>query len=193
MPFDHFRGGWLEIITGAMFSGKSEELIRRATRALIAKQEVQVFKPAIDKRYQELAVASHAGRTLKAVSVKDVLRMHNLIQPATQVIAIDEAQFFSHDLVELTKNLADQGKRSIVAGLDLDFRAEPFGCMPELLARAEYVHKLTAICVVCGNSATRTQRIINGKPAHYDDPLVLVSGSESYEPRCRSCHEIPKR
>ncbi len=172
-----------------MFSGKSEELIRRVTRALIAKQPVQVFKPVIDDRYEKRAVASHMGRTLEAVPVVNVAALESALEPGTQVVAIDEAQFFEPELVGLVDRLAGQGVRVILAGLDLDFRGEPFGPMAELLTRAEVVEKLTAICR-CGRAATRTQRLIGGQPAHADDPVVLVGASESYEPRCRACHVV---
>ena len=190
MPFYRFGGGWLELIVGPMFSGKSEELIRRVTRAFIAKQEVQVFKPSLDTRYGAASVASHNGRTLEAVSVKDASEMRVRLEPQTQVVAIDEGQFLGDELVSLALELADGGKRVLIAGLDLDFRAEPFGPMPQLLARAESVTKLTAICT-CGSAATRTQRLIGGHPAHFDDPVILVGAAESYEPRCRACHRVP--
>ncbi len=197
MLFYPFRGGFLELVVGPMFSGKSEELIRRATRALIAKQRVQVFKPALDTRYDSLhdgvVVASHDGRTLAAQAVRDVAGLRETLESATQVVAIDEAQFFSHDLVPLATDLAEAGKRVVIAGLDLDFRAEPFGPVPELLARAESVTKLTAVCVRCGAAATRTQRLIGGHPAHFNDPVILVGAAESYEPRCRACHTVPRK
>lgn len=191
MPFYSFGGGWTELIVGPMFSGKSEELIRRVNRAVIAKQRVQVFKPAIDNRYDAVAVASHNGRTVSAVAVQDIEGLKKGLEPETQVVAIDEAQFLSGDLIPLAQDLADEGKRVIIAGLDLDFRAEPFGPVPTLLAKAEVVEKLTAICR-CGRAATRTQRLIGGHPAHYDDPVILVGAAESYEPRCRSCHDVPR-
>ena len=184
-----FSSGWVEVIAGPMFSGKSEELIRRVTRALIAKQPVQVFKPVIDDRYDALAVASHMGRTLEARPVPDVAALEDALREETQVVAVDEAQFFEPALVDLVDRLASRGVRVILAGLDLDFRGEPFGPMPALLARAEVVEKLTAICR-CGRAATRTQRLIAGQPAHVDDPVVLVGAAESYEPRCRSCHVV---
>src|SRR5690606_16742553 len=186
-----FGGGWVELIVGPMFSGKSEELIRRVTRAIIAKQRVQAFKHAIDDRYAGLAVASHAGRTLEAQPVASAAQLLEAVEPDTQVVAVDEAQFLDDGVVEVVERLADAGKRVIVAGLDLDFRGEPFGPMPQLIARAEVVEKLTAICR-CGRAATRTQRLIHGKPAHYDDPTVLVGAAESYEPRCRACHVVLK-
>lgn len=184
-----FSSGWVEVIAGPMFSGKSEELIRRVTRALIAKQAVQVFKPVIDDRYDALAVASHMGRTLSAQPVPSAAALEAALLPETQVVAVDEAQFFDAGIVGLVDRLADKGKRVVLAGLDLDFRAEPFGPMADLLARAEVVEKLTAICR-CGQAATRTQRLIAGQPAHAHDPVVLVGASESYEPRCRSCHIV---
>jgi thymidine kinase len=190
MPFE-FGGGWIEVVAGPMFSGKSEELIRRVTRASIARQEVQVFKPAIDDRYDAVAVASHAGRTLHALAVPDVATLRAAIGETTRVVAVDEGQFFDASLVPLAVELADRGMRVIVAGLDLDFRGEPFGPMPELLARAEVVEKLSAICF-CGRAATRTQRLIAGEPAHEGDPVILVGAAESYEPRCREHHVVLK-
>jgi len=188
MPFE-FGGGWIEVVAGPMFSGKSEELIRRVTRAMIARQRVQVFKPAIDDRYEAVAVASHAGRTLKAAAVADAAAMRDRLDDASQVIAVDEAQFFDGALTPFLLELADTSRRVIVAGLDLDFRGVPFGPMPELLAHAEVVEKLTAICR-CGKAATRTQRLIGGRPAHESDPVILVGAAESYEPRCRACHVV---
>lgn len=189
MPVYPFGGGWLEVVVGPMFSGKSEELIRRVTRALIAKHEVQVFKPALDDRYDAIRVASHNGRTLEAEAVPDAAAIRAALRPGTQVVAVDEAQFFDEALVELALELADGGRRVLAAGLDLDFRGEPFGPMPALLAHAELVEKLTAICA-CGRAATRTQRLIGGHPAHVDDPVILVGAHESYEPRCREHHVV---
>ncbi len=193
MPFFRTEGGWLELIVGPMFSGKSEELIRRVTRALIAKQQVQVFKPKLDNRYDAVAVASHNGRTLDALAIADVSEVGRYLEDDTQVVAFDEGQFLTQDLVTLALDLADDGKRVIVAGLDLDFRAEPFGPIPELLARAELVDKLTAVCTRCGHAATRSQRLLGGHPAPYDAPVVQVGAAESYEPRCRRCHSVPKK
>jgi thymidine kinase len=174
-----------------MFSGKTEELIRRVRRALIAKQKVQVFKPVIDDRYAHDQVRSHNGLGIEATPVacaRDILR---LTEPDTAVVAIDDAQFFDHDLPRVVNQLADAGKRVICAGLDLDFRGEPFGPMPALLAIAERVDKLTAVCVISGEPATRTQRIINGQPASYDDPIILVGAAETYEARARRYHVVP--
>jgi len=173
-----------------MFSGKTEELIRRVRRAQIARQKVQVFKPAIDTRYAQREVASHNGMQWEAVPVEDTAQLRTLIEPGTTVVALDEAQFFDDGVVALCEELAHQGMRVIVAGLDMDFRGEPFGPMPTLMARAEQVSKLQAICVVCGGPASRTQRIINGQPAAYDDPVILVGADEAYEARCRGCHEV---
>ncbi len=189
MRAHEYAGGWLELIVGPMFSGKSEELIRRVNRALIARQRVQVFKPAIDDRFDAVAVASHDGRTLEAVPVADVAELRARLSEDTQVVAIDEGQFLDGGLVPLALELADAGKRVLIAGLDLDFRGEPFGPIPALLAHAEVVEKLTAICS-CGRAATRTQRLIAGHPAHVDDPVVLVGAAERYEPRCRACHTV---
>ena len=182
--------GWIEVVCGSMFSGKTEELIRRVRRAQIARQKVQVFKPAIDTRYDEWEVASHNGMQAEAVPVESTAQLRALIEPDTTVVALDEVQFFNDDVVALCEELASQGIRIIVAGLDMDFRGEPFGPTPTLLARAERVDKLQAICVVCGGLASRTQRLINGQPAAYDDPVILVGASEVYEARCRGCHVV---
>lgn len=186
------NSGQIEVVCGGMFSGKTEELIRRVRRAQIARQKVQVFKPALDTRYARREVTSHNGMQVEAVPVENVAHLRALIQPDTTVVALDEAQFFDDDVVALCETLANQGTRVIVAGLDLDFRGEPFGPMPALMARAERVDKMQAICMVCRGPASRTQRLINGQPAAYDDPVILVGASEVYEPRCRSCHVVPK-
>jgi len=185
--------GQIELICGSMFSGKTEELIRRVRRAQIARQQVQVFKPSLDARYAVEHVASHNGLRAEAVPVDTSADIAALIRPDTTVVAIDEAQFFDASLVLLCEELADRGLRVIVAGLDMDFRGEPFGPVPELLARAEEVTKLRAICVRCGAPASRTQRLIDGQPAAYDDPVILVGAAEAYEARCRHCHEVPGR
>ncbi len=185
----HTRGR-IELICGSMFSGKTEELIRRLRRAVIAKQQVQVFKPAIDTRYHEGRVTSHNGLNFEAVPVTSTGDIMNAIAPDTTVIAIDEVQFFDNGVVQVCETLAEQGKRVICAGLDMDFRGVPFGPMPDLLARAEMISKLHAICVVCGEEASRTQRLIDGQPAAFDDPVVMVGASEVYEARCRDCHAV---
>ncbi len=188
------NGGWLELICGSMFSGKTEELLRRIRRTQIARKKIQTFKPRIDDRYGLGRVASHNGVSHDDVHVvADAAELLRLVDADTEVVAIDEIQFFDADIVDACDELANQGKRVIVAGLDQDFRGEAFGPMPELLARAERVSKLHAICVVCGASASRTQRLIDGRPARYDEPIILVGGSESYEARCRTCHEVPGR
>jgi thymidine kinase len=186
------NGGWIEIVCGSMFSGKTEELLRRVRRAEIARKKIQVFKPAIDNRYGQVRVASHNGVAREdAVVVACAAELLAQVRPDTDVVAIDEVQFFDMAIADVCDELADRGMCVIVAGLDQDFRGEPFGPMTQLLARAERVDKLNAICVVCSASASRTQRLIDGKPARYDDPVILVGGSESYEARCRSCHEVP--
>ncbi len=182
--------GWIEVVCGSMFSGKTEELIRRVRRAQIARQKVQVFKPAMDTRYARRKVASHNGMQVQAVPVESTAQLRALIEPGTTVVAIDEVQFFDDQVVVLCEELADHGTRVIVAGLDMDFRGEPFGPVPTLMARAERVDKLQAICVVCGGPASRTQRLIDNQPAAYDDPVILVGASEVYEARCRGCHEV---
>ena len=187
----HYTGGWIEVICGSMFSGKTEELIRRVKRAQIARQKVQVFKPQIDTRYSTRQVASHNGVLHTAVPVESSADVEPLVKPDTIVVAIDEAQFFDEGVVDLCKRFARRGVRVIVAGLDTDFRGEPFGPMPILMAEAEMVDKLQAICVVCGAPASRTQRMIDGQPANYDDPIIMVGAKENYEARCRHCHEVP--
>ena len=187
------RSGWVEVICGSMFSGKTEEMIRRVRRAQIAKQKVQVFKPAIDTRYAVEQVKSHNGLGHDAIPAATLAEILANIEPDTTVIGIDEIQFFDMDVIQMVRQLADRGVRVIAAGLDMDFRGEPFGPMPQLMSEAEHVDKLHAICVVCGADASRTQRLINGRPALYDDPIILVGGSESYEARCRHCHEVPRR
>lgn len=185
-------GGWLELICGSMFSGKTEELLRRIRRAEIARRKVQIFKPAIDNRYGLVRVASHNGVAREdAVVVACAQDIVNRLEPDTEVVAIDEIQFFDDEVSHICTLLAGRGLRVIGAGLDQDFRGEPFGPIPTLMSLAEYVDKLQAICVVCGAAASRTQRLIDGRPARYDDPIILVGGSESYEARCRSCHEVP--
>ncbi|MGB9723241.1 MAG: thymidine kinase [Chloroflexia bacterium] len=184
--------GQIEVICGSMFSGKTEELIRRVRRAQIARQRVQVFKPSLDARYATEHVASHNGLRFIAVPVDSTEEIAQRLDPEADVVAIDEAQFFDEGLVALCEELADRGIRVIVAGLDMDFRGEPFGPMPALLARAEEVTKLRAICVRCGAPASRTQRLIGGRPASYDDPVILVGAAERYEARCRHCHEVPR-
>lgn len=183
-------GGSIEVICGSMFSGKSEELIRRVRRVQIARKKVQIFKPFLDNRYHIEYIYSHNGSKVQATCIEKAIDILKNIEPDTEVIAIDEAQFFDQNIVYVCQILADQGKRVIVAGLDQDFRGEPFGPMPELLAIAEYVDKLHAICMVCGKSATRTQRLVNGKPADYNDPTILIGAQESYEARCRLHHEV---
>ena len=184
--------GSLEVITGSMFCGKTDELIRRLRRATIARQKVQVFKPSIDIRYAIEKVKSHAGGEFDALPIKYAREILEQLQPFTTVVAIDEAQFFDQEIIPIVQNLADQGIRVIVAGLDTDFRGEPFGPMPELMAKAEVVDKLHAICMVCGEPASRTQRLVNNQPDNYVDPVVIVGASEMYEARCRQHHQVPR-
>jgi thymidine kinase len=187
-------GGWIEVIAGVMFSGKSEELIRRVRRAIIARKRVQVFKSHLDGRYAGIyAISSHDGRTVEAIPVDSASQIAQFLDPMAQVIAIDEAQFLDRSIVEIATSLADRGRRVILAGTDTDFRGEPFGPMAELMAVAEVVDKLHAICVLCGAPASRNQRLVEGKPARYDSPVILVGGRESYEARCRACHQVPRR
>jgi thymidine kinase len=174
-----------------MFCGKTEELIRRARRAQIAKQKLLVFKPALDDRYEVENLASHNGVSFAAVSVTDANAILEAVDEDTDVVIVDEVQFFDDGIIDICNTLADAGKRVIVAGLDNNFRGEPFGPVPALMAQADIVDKLHAICVVCGAPATRTQRLLDGRPASYDDPIIMVGASEVYEARCRRCHEVP--
>ncbi len=192
----HFQsgGGWIELICGSMFSGKTEELLRRVRRSEIARRRIQLFKPQIDNRYGRERLASHNGMSRGDVAIlEDTASLLEQVKPDTEVVAIDEVQFFDPAVAGICQALADRGMQVIAAGLDQDFRGEPFGAMPLLMALAERVDKLHAICVRCGASATRTQRLIDGKPARYDEPVILVGGSESYEARCRGCHDVPGR
>jgi len=191
MPYQKPKRGWIELICGGMFAGKSEELLRRIRRAEIARQQVQVFKPAVDDRYGEDVIASHNGMRRDAQIIRAPEEMLRLVEAQTRVVAVDEAQFFVPSLADVCGALADRGLRVIVAGLDLDFRGEPFGSIPRIMAQAEYVDKLQAICQACGAPACRTQRLIDGRPAKFDDNVVLIGASEVYEARCRDCHQVP--
>ncbi|MFB6466250.1 thymidine kinase [Cytobacillus sp. Hz8] len=184
--------GWVEVICGSMFSGKSEELIRRVRRAQFAKQKIVVFKPKIDNRYSEDSVVSHNGTSFIAIPISRSTEIFQHIDSDIDVVAIDEVQFFDPEIVKVIQHLADSGHRVIAAGLDQDFRGEPFEQMPAIMAIAELVTKLQAVCAVCGSPSSRTQRLINGQPASYDDPIILVGASESYEPRCRHHHVVLK-
>jgi len=187
-----YKNGFIEVVCGPMFAGKTEELIRRIKRLEYAKQNVLVFKPQIDTRYDAAEeIVSHNLSKKPSIIIDKSIEIYDYVKPETDAVVIDEVQFFDNNIIEIAETLADRGIRVIVGGLDSDFRGEPFGPMPQLLARAEFVTKLTAICVKSGLPATRTQRIINGKPAHYSDPTILVGANESYEPRSRHYHEVP--
>ncbi len=184
--------GSIEVITGSMFCGKTDELIRRLRRATIARQKVQVFKPVIDNRYSAEKVTSHAGSEYEAMAIHSAADILKYLDANTTVVGIDEAQFFDNAIIKISHDLAERGLRVIVAGLDTDFRGEPFGPIPVLMAQAERVDKLHAICMVCGEPAVRTQRLIDGKPARYEEPVVVVGAAELYEARCRKHHEVPR-
>ncbi|HEU5171809.1 MAG TPA: thymidine kinase [Gemmatimonadales bacterium] len=187
------RSGWIEVIAGVMFAGKSEELIRRVRRAVIARKQVQVFKSHLDSRYRGLySVSSHDGGALDAAPVDSAAEVFRLARPDTELVAVDEVQFLDRGIIDVATALAQRGARVVLAGIDTDFRGEPFGAMGDLLAIAERVDKLQAICVLCGDLATRTQRLVDGRPARYDAPTIMVGGTESYEARCRRCHEVPR-
>jgi thymidine kinase len=184
--------GWIEIIAGVMFSGKSEELIRRVRRALLARKEVRVFKSYMDIRYAGArTVNSHDGGRIEAEPIQNARTILSRVAPSTEVVAIDEAQFLDPAIVAVVNALADSGRRVIIAGTELDFRGQPFGPMPDLLAIADQADKLHAICMVCGGLATRSQRLIDGRPAPAEGPTIHIGGLESYEARCRACHEVP--
>jgi len=187
------KQGSIELICGSMFSGKSEELIRRIRRAKYGNQNIIVFKPAIDNRYSKETIMTHNGNSINAHPVKSLTDIIEKLTPTIDVVGIDEVQFFEKEIVDLVSQLADQGYRVILAGLDTNFRGEPFGVVPELMALSESVTKLNAICPQCGADASRTQRLIDGKPANYDDPIIKIGAAESYEPRCRKCHQVPKK
>ena len=189
--YQQYKEGWLEVISGCMFAGKTEELIRRIKVLEYAKKKIAVFKPKIDNRYSEDSVVSHAGSSVKSFNIKNAREIFDYIDDSYDVIAIDEVQFFDEEIVEICDHFADQGKRVMVAGLDMDFRGEPFSVMPQLFTHAEFVTKLTAVCMKCGAPAIRSQRLIDGHPARYDDPIIQVGASEQYEARCRHCHEVP--
>ena len=179
----HDDTGWIEVICGSMFSGKSEELIRRLRRAKIAKQRVVAFKPKIDDRYDEDDIVSHDDRRIESIRVGDAVEVLDYVGPDVQVVGLDEAQFLGPDLVEVCETLAESGVRVIVAGLDQDYLGRPFEPMPALLAVAEYITKTLAVCMKCGKPANRTQRIIPSKER------VVVGASEAYEARCRHCFD----
>jgi len=186
------REGWVEVVTGVMFSGKSEEMMRRVRRAIIARRTVQVFKSHLDDRYSGIRhVSSHDGEKILAHPVSSSRDVAEHVRPDTEVVAVDEVQFLDGGIVDVANDLADRGLRVILAGTDMDFRGRPFGPLGPLLATAERIDKLHAICVVCGDLATRNQRLIDGKPAAAEGPTIQVGGAESYEARCRACHEVP--
>ncbi len=191
--FHGTRPGWIEVITGVMFSGKSEELIRRVRRSVIAKKQVQVFKSHLDARYAGLySVTTHDGLTVEAEPIDSAEQIARGVRRGTEVVAVDEAQFLDAGIVNVAGNLADGGVRVILAGTDVDFRGLPFGAMPSLMCAAEVIDKLHAICVVCGGPASRNQRLVDGEPAPWNSPTIMVGGRESYEARCRHCHKVPK-
>ena len=182
--------GSLTVITGSMFSGKTEELIRRLRRSLYARRSVQVFKHALETRSDLTEIRSHNGVPHEAGAVSTSEELLECIKPETDVVAVEEAQFFDEGIVDACRSLADSGYQVIVAGLDMDFRGRPFGSMPDLLAEADEVVKLRAICAICGRDASRSQRLIDGEPAPASAPTILVGAQESYEARCRHCHEV---
>jgi thymidine kinase len=190
MMYQMYRPGYIEVISGCMFAGKTEELIRRIKVLEFAKKNVLVFKPALDNRYSDTKVVSHGGSSVDSIVVENSRAILDYVNDDTDVVAIDEVQFFDKEIMLVCDYLAKKGVRVMAAGLDTDFRAEPFGVMPQLITDAEFVTKLTAVCMKCGAPATRTQRLVNGKPASYHDPIILVGASEAYEARCRHCHEV---
>ena len=196
-PGGHNEGvqqpGKITVVTGSMFAGKSEELIRLARRSLYAKKRVQVFNPSFDDLFDPAMVVTHMGIRHEAVPVANTAELRRRLSPRAQVILVEEAQFFDAPIVDLAVELADRGVEVVLAGLDQDFRRQPFGPMPELMAVADEVIKLRAICINCGAPASHTYRSIDGKPAHWDDPVILIGATEAYEARCRRCYEIRRR
>lgn len=188
--YQQYKEGWIEVISGCMFAGKTEELIRRIKVLEYAQKKIAVFKPKIDNRYSEHCVVSHAGSSVQSFNISCAHEIFDYVDDTYDVIAIDEVQFFDEEIILICDYFADQGKRVMVAGLDMDFRGEPFSVMPQLFTHAEFVTKLTAVCMKCGAPATRTQRLLDGKPASYDEPIIKVGASEQYEARCRHCHEV---
>ena len=186
---------YMEIIVGPMFSGKSEELIRRVKRAIIAKQKVFVFKPKIDDRYSKTDVVSHNGETVEGHAVVNSEEILKILENEKDVslVAIDEVQFFDEGIIDVVEELVDRGIRVAMSGLDQDFRGEPFDITAKLLAKSEFITKLQAVCMKCGKPATKSQRIVNGKPASFDAEIIQIGEKETYEPRCRSCHEVGKK
>ena len=188
-----YNPGWIEVICGCMFAGKTEELIKRIRVLEYAKKNVVAIKPTMDNRYSENMIASHAGTLCKCicVDVNDLSIIENLVNDkSVDAVVIEEIQFFDYKIVDICERLANNKKRVIVAGLDTDFKGEPFAITAALLAKAEFIYKLSAVCNVCGAPATKTQRLIDGKPAKKDDPVILVGASECYEARCRKCHRV---
>lgn len=193
MMYHQYKAGWLEVISGCMFAGKTEELIRRINVLRFAKKNIKVFKPAIDDRYSNTKVVSHAGSSVDSFVVSKARDILCYVDDNVDVVAIDEVQFFDSEIVAVCDQLAGSGKRVMVAGLDMDFRGEPFNVMPILITCAEFVTKLTAVCTTCGAPATRTQRLVDGVAASYHDPIILVGAAESYEARCRHCHIVKNK
>lgn len=190
MMYHQYKDGTVEVITGCMFAGKTEELIRRVNVLRYAHKNIIVFKPKVDDRYSTEAVVSHSGNKIDSIDITDPKEILDHVTKDHDVVAIDEVQFFDNTIIAICEHLALQGKRVMVAGLDMDFRGEPFGVIPSLMTTAEFVTKLTAVCTVCGGPATRTQRLVDGKPASFHDPIVMIGASESYEARCRHDHEV---
>lgn len=191
--YHSYQDGYVEVISGCMFAGKTEELLRRIRVLGYGREKIQLFKPLIDDRYEKEMVVSHAGNRHESIQIKHAKDILDYIDENSAIVAIDEVQFFDNDIIMVIDKLADSGIRVMVAGLDLDFRGEPFGVMPTLITKAEFVVKLTAICIRCGAPGTRSQRIIDGRPADYYDPVIMVGASESYEAVCRHCHEVPNK
>ena len=192
--YQNFNSGWIEVICGPMYSGKSTELRRRLVALTYAKKDIIAFKPAIDNRYSDTDIATHEGEKYPCIPIKDLgdaFKNINEREKLPDVIGVDEVQFFNKYSVNILEDWANKGIRVICAGLDMDFRGQPFDIMEELLPRAEFVTKLTAVCTVCGCAATRSQRLIDGKPAPYNSPTIMVGAKETYEARCRKHHAVP--
>lgn len=190
--YQQYNEGWIEVICGCMFAGKTEEFIRRIHVLRFAKKNIAVFKPKLDDRYSSDQVVSHSGSHVACHVIQNTEDMMSYLNDTYDVIAIDEVQFFDETMIPALNQLADKGKRVIISGLDMDFRGESFGIMAKLITQAEFVTKLTAVCMICGAPATRSQRLLNGEPAQFNDPIINIGASERYEARCRHCHTIHK-
>ncbi len=191
--YHQYKEGWIEVICGCMFAGKTEELVRRINVLNYAKKNIKIFKPKIDNRYSETEIVTHLGIRIPCIIVENSEEILEHIDSKVDAVVIDEIQFMDEKIIDICEYLADKGIRVTVAGLDQDFRGECFPVMGELLSKAEFISKLTAVCAVCGAPATKTQRLVDGRPARFNDATILLGSANEYEPRCRHCHEVVEK